>query len=190
VYQELVHVPLVIHYPERFPTGKRILKNVSTRRLFHTVLHVAGIKPPLDEATPNANVQGLSLVRALNGVPDTEGGVVFSEAYPPSTFLSVLEHRNPAIIERLNLRMVRRGVYDGGHKLTTVHNRVEGLYDVANDPTEIRDVSSAHADLVTRLQAKLDTFVKTNDAHHLDNGSMNGVDESVMDNLRALGYIE
>src|SRR5690606_10056998 len=47
VYQELVHVPLMIHYPERFPAGKKVATNVSTRRLFHTVLDVAGITPPL-----------------------------------------------------------------------------------------------------------------------------------------------
>ncbi|MBZ0288890.1 MAG: sulfatase, partial [Anaerolineae bacterium] len=41
VYQELVHVPLVIRYPNHFPAGKRIANNVSTRRLFHTVLEAA-----------------------------------------------------------------------------------------------------------------------------------------------------
>lgn len=190
VYQELVHVPLVIHYPERFPAGKRVKTNVSTRRLFHTVLDLADVKPPLDEASPNANVKGLSLVRALNGVPDTEGGVVFSEAYPPTTFLNVIEHRNPALIEKLSLRMVRRGVYEGAHKLTMVQDRVEGLYDVAQDPAETRDVASAHADVVSSLQTKLNTFVKTTDEQRTDAGTLGDVDESVLDNLRALGYIE
>lgn len=190
VYQELVHVPLVIHYPERFPVGKRIQTNISTRRLFHTVLDLTEVKPPLDEASPNANVAGLSLVRSLNGVPDTEGGVVFSEAYPPTTFLSVIEHRNPALIERLSLRMVRRGVYEGAHKLTMVQDRVEGLYNVAADPTEIHDVASANTAVVTHLQGKLDTFVKATDGQNTDAGTLGNVDESVMDNLRALGYIE
>ena len=49
VYQELVHVPLLIHYPDHFPAGGRVTTNVSTRRLFHTVLKAAGVKPPLDE---------------------------------------------------------------------------------------------------------------------------------------------
>lgn len=192
VYQELVHVPLMIHYPERFPAGKRVKQNISTRRLFHTVLDLADIKPPLDETSANANVSGLSLARSLNGVPDTEGGVVFSEAYPPTTFLSVIEHRNPALIDKLSLRMVRRGVYEGAHKLTVVQDRVEGLYDVANDPAETKDVANDHADVVSNLQAKIKSFVKTTGEQRVDGDAFgNGdVDESVMDNLRALGYIE
>lgn len=190
VYQELVHVPLVIHYPERFPAGKRIPTNVSTRRLFHTVLDLAGIKPPLDEATPNANIAGLSLVRSLNGVPDTEGGIVFSEAYPPTTFLSVIEHRTPSLIDRLSLRLVRRGVYEGSHKLTVVHDRVEALYDVSSDPAETRDLSSARTDVVASLQTKLDAFVQSTEAQRFDSEAIGEVDESVMENLRALGYIE
>jgi len=55
VYQELVHVPLIIS-GERFPRGARVPTNVSTRRIFHTVLEAAGLRPPLGEADPNADV--------------------------------------------------------------------------------------------------------------------------------------
>lgn len=190
VYQELVHVPLVIHYPERFPVGKRVKTNVSTRRIFHTVLDITGIKPPLDEADPNANVAELSLVRATNGAKDTEGGLVFSEAFPPTTFLNVIEHRNPALIEKLHLRQVRRGVYDGSHKLTVVHDRVEALYDVASDPAETRDVSGNQSALVADLQGKLNNFVKVTERENGDSESFGDVDDSILDNLKALGYIE
>jgi len=190
VYQELVHVPLVIHYPERFPVGKRVKTNVSTRRIFHTVLDMTGIKPPLDEADPNANVAELSLLRATNGAKDTEGGLVFSEAFPPTTFLNVIEHRNPALIEKLHLRQVRRGVYDGSHKLTVVHDRVEALYDVASDPAETRDVSGGQAALVADLQDKLNNFVKVTERENGDSDSFGDVDDSILDNLKALGYIE
>src|SRR5690606_1101235 len=67
VFQELVHVPLIVRYPDRFPAAKRIQTNVSTRRIFHTLLDVTEIKPPLAEDDPNADVQGLSLISALNG---------------------------------------------------------------------------------------------------------------------------
>ena len=94
VYQELVHVPLVIHAPD-YEAGKRVTRNVSTRRLFHTILDMAGIAPPLDEADPNANVAGLSLINALNGATDVEGGLAFSEAFPPRTFLNVHRTSQP-----------------------------------------------------------------------------------------------
>ncbi|MFN8561371.1 MAG: sulfatase-like hydrolase/transferase [Anaerolineae bacterium] len=141
VYQELVHVPLAIHAPG-YPEGGRAPHNVSTRRLFHTILDMAGIQPPLDESDPNADVRRLSLINAVNGAPDSEGGLAFSEAFPPSTFLNVLEHRSPAVIERLRLWQVRRAVYDGDHKLVAAENAVEGLFDLAHDPAETRDVAA------------------------------------------------
>jgi uncharacterized sulfatase len=193
VYQELVHVPLIIHDPEgRFPAGKRVSTNVSTRRIFHTLLDLTSITPPLDAADPNAQISELSLVRATNGRPDPERGVAFAEAFPPTTFLSVLEHRSPALIDRLRLRLVRRGVYDGVHKLTMVHDQVEGLFDTAADPTEDQDVAAQHPQLTQRLQARLTQFVQT---HLSPNGAAGDfaeaeMDPALIDNLRALGYIE
>lgn len=188
VYQELVHVPLLIHYPDHFPAGKRVQTNISTRRIFHTVLDVAGIhQPPLDQADPNADVRGLSLARATNGATDTEGGIAFSEAFPPATFLSVIEHRQPELIQRLSLHQVRRGVYDGANKLVTVGERSEGLFDVAQDPAETRDVTSQHPEVVQRLQGRLAAFMRSNGEQQ---ASTFDVDDSVLDNLRALGYIE
>lgn len=191
VYQELVHVPLIIHYPERFPVAKRVMTNISTRRIFHTVLDAAGVQhPPLDEKDANANIRGLSLVRSTNGAADTEGGIVLAEAFPPTTFLNVIEHRTPALIERLHLRQVRRGVYDGSYKLAVVHDRVEGLYDVAADPSEIRNLSVEQAATASSLLSKLDSFVNQNGQHANTAESFTDVDPSVVDNLRALGYIE
>ena len=190
VYQELVHVPLVVHYPDHFPAGKRVQTTVSTRRIFHTALDVTGITPPLAADDPNADVYGLSLARATNGAKDTESGLVFAEAFPPSTFLNVIEHRNPALIERLSLRQVRRGVYDGAHKLAMVADRVEGLYDVARDPAETRDVAAEQPALTRTLQGKIAAFVSSAETQQAEDGAFGDVDDAVMDNLRALGYIE
>ncbi len=193
VYQELVHVPLIIHYPERFPVGKRVQTNVSTRRIFHTVLQAASVKPPLDEADPNADVDGLSLARATNCQPDSEGGIAFSEAYPPQTFLSVLRHRNPKIIERLTLTQVRRGVYAQSHKLAVVGDRVEGLFDVDSDPAEMHDLAAAQVPVVTELKTRITSFVQAAQAARADGETGFGGDivtDAVLDNLRALGYIE
>lgn len=191
VYQELVHVPLMIRYPERFPAGKRVTTNISTRRLFHTVLDIAGITPPLAADDPNADVQGLSLTRSLNGKPDTERGLAFAEAFPPQTFLSVMRHRAPALIDQLALTQVRRGVYEGEHKLAVVADRVEGLFDVQQDPAETRDVSQQHAPLVVELKTKLASFVRQAVEVRADSVAQHSeVSDEVIENLRALGYIE
>jgi len=189
VYQELVHVPLIIS-GERFPRGVRVSTNVSTRRIFYTVLEAAGLKPPLGEADPNADVARLTLANATDGHPDAEEGVAYTEAYPPKTILSMLHRRNPAIIERLQLGQVRRGVYNGNYKLTTVGERVEGLYAIDSDPTERCDVACDYPELVAELQHKIDEFIAEAERQRADGGTSGEINPELKEHLRALGYMD
>jgi uncharacterized sulfatase len=190
VYQELVHVPLVIHYPERFPLGKRVTTNVSTRRIFHTVLEAAGVKPPLDENDPNGNIGALTLANAVNGRVDAEQGMAFSEAFPVSTYIHVMAHREPALIAKLRLNSVRRAVYMGQHKLTLVGQETEGLFDIASDPHETRDVASQHMSLVGEMRRRAAQMVTQAEMQRADSDRHGEVSAEVEENLRALGYIE
>ncbi len=190
VYQELVHVPLLIRFPERFPAGKRIQTNVSTRRIFHTVLDVLDVQPPLADDDPNADVRGLSLISALNGRPDTERGVAFAEAIPPLNLLNILETLHPTLVEQLYLRQIRRGVYQDDHKLALVGDRVESLFDVARDPAEVQNLADQHPEVVANLQSRLHQFVDSAQAQRLDTLAQGAVSDAVLDNLRALGYLE
>ena len=186
VYQELVHVPLIIRYPEGFPPGERVQENVSTRRLFHTILDAAGIRPPLPADNPNADVDHLTLRRA-----GAESGVVFAEAIPPTTFLSVLKHRNPEAIEHLQLHHPRRGVYADAFKLAMVADDVEGLFHLEHDPQETRDLSGQHQAIVNDLQAKIDDFVQIAESRRVDSvRRVAGMNDEMLANLRALGYLQ
>lgn len=190
VYQELVHVPMIIRYPERFPAGKHVTTNVSTRRIFHTILDVTETEPPLASDDPNADVKGLSLISSLNGRPDTERGIAYAEAYPPLTLLNILKPRRPELVEKLNLTQVRRGVYDGDHKLALVGNEVENLFNIADDPAEEADIAQNEPERVDALQTKMTAFVQDSIASRSDNVNNGDVSDDVIDNLRALGYIE
>ena len=189
VYQELVHVPLMIHYPEQFP-AKRVTTNISTRRIFHTALDIAGVTPPLASDDPNADVENLSLIRATNGRPDIENGIAFSEAVPPKTFLHVLEHRTPYHIDDLRLTQTRRGIYAGDHKLALVGSAIEGLFDIPSDPTEQSDIASDQQELADSLQVKVNDFVMQTTNQRADQMHNGHVSEDVVDNLRQLGYFE
>lgn len=191
VYQELVHVPLAIHYPKAFPVGQRISSNVSTRRLFHTLLDIAGVGTPLAEEDPNADVANLSLRRVVADQRDIESGIAVAEAFPPLTFLNVLKHRSPALIDRMRLRDVRRGIYDGRHKLAVVGAQVEALYDVSADPLETRDLAVEQHDKISTMQQKLAALVALAESRAEENASGGAVeDQGVINNLRALGYFE
>ncbi len=188
VYQELVHVPLIIHAPERFPAGTRLPANVSTRRLFHTTLEAAGVTNLPDGGRSST----LSLSAVANGAADAEQGNPMAEAYPPLTFLSVIRHRQPALIPQLSLLGVRRAIYDGAHKLAQIDQRVEGLFDVASDPGETRSIAADQPRRVSELQRKLATLVSRAEIQRVaaSEAASAPADEAVVEHLRALGYIE
>ncbi len=207
VHQELVHVPLVIRTPDTPP--KQIDTNVSTRRLFHTILDFAGVDPLLPPDDPNARVRDLSLAGVLHGDYDGEGNTAFSEAVPPMLFVHVLEHRSPAVIERLRLRDVRRTIYDGDLKLMTVGDgddlHVEALYNVADDPAEANPLPAEENSLpkssplamqddlarVKALKKKLAAFAGAAVLNDAEESTAREVDDAaVMAQLRALGYMD
>ncbi len=192
VHQELVHVPLAIHIPD-MTRGAQVRSSVSTRRLFHTILDLTGSTPPLDAADPNADVRGLSLVNLLTGDSDRETAA-FSEAVPVQTFMHVLEHRSPAVIERLRLRETRRAVYEGDHKLILRGDQVEAVFNIAHDPAEVHNLAgdAALAPLITLIEQRLAAFVTNQTAPESAAADTRAqeVDAKAVEHLRALGYIE
>ena len=188
VYQELVHVPLIIRAPHM--PAKRVTTPVSTRRIFHTALDYANIAPPLSDDDPNGDTHALSLARATNGLPDTEGGMAFAEAFPPNTLLNMIKHRNPAHVEHFRLQLIRRGAYHADHKLATVGDSVEGVFNIAQDPAERHNVADENPIITQQLQANLKQFVRQSEQQRADVPQFGREDEAVLENLRALGYIE
>ncbi|MBI1278751.1 MAG: sulfatase-like hydrolase/transferase [Anaerolineaceae bacterium] len=187
VYHELVHVPLMIQYPERFPAGKRIMNTISTRRLFHTVLEAADVTPPSEADTPS----NLSLSNVANGSTDIEQNMAMAEAFPPLTFLNVIQHRNAPVIQKMRLKNVRRALYQDQHKLAVVGQQVEGLFDISTDPTEVQSVATVEAPTLSAMQRMLIAQINKAESQRIDSPvSTSEVDESVVDHLRALGYIE
>ena len=191
VYQELVHVPLVIRYPARFPAGRRVKTNISTRRLFHTMMELAGAEHP-DVADVAEGLYDLSLTHSLNGHPDPENGVAWAEAFPPQTLLNALAHRQPEAIDRFSLRQVRRGLYVDDYKLATVGHEHEStqLFDLARDPFETDDQAQAQPQRVAQLQADLQQRVATAESRRRAHAPSMIVDEVTAESLRALGYWE
>jgi uncharacterized sulfatase len=185
VFQELVHVPLIIRWPDGHGAGQRTATSVSTRRLFHTMLEIGQHPMP-----PQREASKLSLRAAAEHGADIESGVAISEAFPPLTFLNVIRHRDPALIPKLHLKGVRRGIYTGQHKLAVVDQRVEGLFDVTSDPTENHNLAMEQKLRVVEMQRKLGALVAEAESRQAESGASGEVDESVVDHLRALGYIE
>ena len=194
-YQELVHVPLIIKFPQGQAQGRRIAENVSARRVFHTILDQANI-PHLAETEhrPAVDVRQLSLLRTVEG-RDPEKGLVFSEAYAPSNVLTVLETQAPDSIDKFHCTTNRWAVFQEEHKLVRLDGVQDELYNLVDNPTETDNIIEQNSITAEKLSGKLKAFIshalaRQPDSWHdgrtldLDN------DENILKQLRALGYIE
>lgn len=182
VYQELVHVPLLIHYPARFSGGRRVTHNISTRRLFHSVLEMAGV-----------GGDDLSLSAVMDGGSDQEGNQAFAEAIPPQTMVNLLKRRQPELIERYSLHDTRRALYADDLKLLTVGGRVEGVFHAVDDPSEQNNLLDS-ADLrqgeIANLRQILDAFVQEVTDSPVGFKHIAMITDDMLDSLRSLGYVD
>jgi choline-sulfatase len=113
VYQELVHVPLIIRAPGVFPAGRVVNADVEAMDVYATLLDLAGI-------APGANVQGHSLTALAR---DEVG------ASPRAALTVDGQVARGLKVDRY--RLVHRGP-----------GRME-LYDEFEDPLEQKDVAAA-----------------------------------------------
>lgn len=188
VYQEVVHVPLVIHFPGAEYGGLRVREPVSTRRIFHTILSVAGI--PYDE--PFGSAGELDLRAAIRGGrPKDE--LVISEAYSPTNFVSVIERRDPQILGPYQCLSLWRAAYMGGDKLITVDDRPDKFFNLNQDPGEQQNLVQT-SERVPQLFTRLSTFVSACQEHVLAIGAAGHYDadeaERIRTRLRGLGYTD
>jgi hypothetical protein len=177
-----------------FSAGHHVEHNVSARRIFHTMLEAAGIE---HEAYGHA-VTELSLARAAEG-PDKEPDdeLVVAEAFPPLNFINVMEMNNPEAIEPFRVRMMRRAIFDGGHKLMTVSDRPDEFFDTSTDPLEtvnLLDDPAGYEGDILRLEQTLGEFIVMAEARRDGTTAGREIDYSdnpeLLERLRGLGYIE
>jgi len=193
-YDDLVRVPLVIRYPQRYPAGKRVPSFVSTRRVYHSILEAAEVRPDGErEDRALMDIDALTLTRAFNGSAPQEE-TVFAEAYTPDTLLALMENENPSAIDSFRCRSMRRAAYKGRHKLITVGDEADELFDVVEDPEETNNLLTEHPDSVSQLQDALNDFVREAETRRPANWKsarrVSLDDEEISERLRALGYIE
>jgi uncharacterized sulfatase len=193
-YDDLVRVPLIVRYPRLYPSGERLSSVVSTRRVFHSALEAAGISANGSDADrAPIEIEELRLTRALDP-RSSQPEVVFAEAYTPDTLLTLMENENPGAIDTYRCRSMRRAAYDGRHKLITVGDEPDELFDVIADPQETRNLLSECPGKVVQLHNALSDFTKDAASRRPANWEaarrLSLDDREISDRLRALGYIE
>ncbi|VAW35029.1 Sulfatase [hydrothermal vent metagenome] len=199
-YQELLHVPLLMQWPRQFAEPARIQTPVSTRRVFHTMLDAAGRLPQSATALDPVQIHGLTLTHTVAG-RDPERGIVYSEVYPPLTFVKAIEKRQPQLLEDFRCLAVRRSVVQqvGGegdaatpHKLIQVDEKLDEFFNLGDDPLESENLLAKRPSLVEPMHKemkRIETAVGQQKTQ-VKAGSQIEIDENMTQRLRALGYID
>ncbi|MEM9120194.1 MAG: sulfatase-like hydrolase/transferase [Cyanobacteria bacterium P01_F01_bin.56] len=184
IYNELVRVPLIIRQPGQNNTKAAVVPEVvSTRRLFQTVLDVAGLA--------NNKEQPLSLLPQQQPNPETD--YVFAEAIPPQNVVNLMQKRQPDLVRDRACDQPRRAVWMGTHKLIETGDSSIELYDVHEDPQETLNISAILPENVEALQDCLQSFAGEIDGYGNSVTTRRAPDyddPEVQRRLQDLGYLE
>ena len=161
VYQDQVHVPLIIKYPgNRGP--ERVDGLASHVDLLPTILEVAGV-------APKPGLPGVSLLR-LGSQPDR---AVFSE-----------RHYGPCLDRNARVPGIQYALFQGSSKMISSSLGVSELYNLKNDPREKTDLYPT--DPSPALQTALRDWMRT--TPHVRT-ARETLDPEELKRLRSLGYL-
>ncbi len=179
-YQPLAHVPLLILRPGHEMQKEQVITSfVSTRRIFHTILDIAGLATAEDTA--------LSLLQPDSEM--TEGSPVFCEAESPQWVTTRLAGAaiEANLFEKSRRRV--RAIYANDYKLISDQYAYE-VYDVRRDPQEGHDLSALDIKMTEQLAHKLQIFSDSVDTTTEKRTFSTEEDPNVLQRLKDLGYWE
>ena len=177
VYEPLMRVPLVIHYPPSFKPGRdsRPVMNVD---LFPTLLELAGVEPP-------------SRSKALSLLNPPEQRTRIGE-YPAAMMgvLKTVRQRYPNFDPTPWTRGLR-AYYHEPHKFIEASDGTHELYDLQQDPGELNNLYERRPELAQRLATELKAYAASLQSPPVrDSGVSEPVDHSTRGMLESLGYLQ
>jgi len=172
VYEPVIRVPLVIHYPPRFAPG-RDERPVMNFDLFPTLLELAGIPSP-------GQARGVALQRPL-----AERARLAEYLRPLKGPLRLIRKRYPRFDQTPWLRSLR-AYYDAPHKFIWVSDGRHELYNLMEDPGELRNLIKEQPQTAIRLAADSKSYL--DDLKKAQTGAQAIVDKATLHRLEQLGY--
>lgn len=177
LFEEVLRVPLIVHYPERFTPG-RDESPVTNGDVFPTLLELAGVEPP---SVP-------SPMRSLLH-PDPRR-VRFAEHPVPHLPPVNLVRRFDPTLNVSSMAVSMCALYQGGRKLIYREGMENWVFDVGRDPGEGDPVQSD--EIENALVAQLGRFLARYPAIPPESPEPppESLTEEQREALRSLGYIE
>jgi len=167
LFQELVHVPLIVWCPSRFAAPRQFDRLVGHVDVTPTLLDIAGVAP-ID------GVDGRSLLGTLEGRDTADDRTVLSEVDG-----SVEEHDGTAVALREGQYKLTRSTVDGSHV----------LFDLKADPGELENERTRLPEVDGKLEAALRERQNREPAPSSPASPVDHPMEATEERLRALGYI-
>ena len=178
VYNEVLRVPLAIHYPRRVTAG-RDARPVTNMDLFATVLELAGIAPPAGLQT-----RAVSLL-----APPTERVRVAEYRFAPRDFLKYLRKPPPKGWSPAPFFRQLRAVFAGNHKYILGSDGRAELYDVVADSHEQINLLRKRPALAAKLDSALKAAVASFNVLELPHERARPLSKEQRSRLEALGYV-
>jgi arylsulfatase A-like enzyme len=175
LYEELIHVPLVVRVPGSGGHGSAVGVPVSLVSLAPTILDYLGID------APDAGFEGPSLRPLIDGSGNVDLPPVRSEV----RFI-VLGPDSP-LAEKA---AIKQAVIDGRYKLIKdLRAHTYELYDLERDPGERENLASSRPELLQKMQAELDRTGGAGAAEPTVDENVT-LDPKEAARLRDLGYVD
>lgn len=177
LYDHQLHVPLLVHLPPALLAARKLTvgpgtvidDQVQLVDLAPTLLDLAGARSP-------GPLDGRSLVPLFDG-----RGLPAGEAFAEGTNIRETERRGLRTPRFKFIHSIPRGAHDPALE------RFE-LFDLRDDPGELRDLAARHPDVVAGLAAKVRLLSRG--ATTVFEGEVPaGTDPDLVEELKALGYI-
>ena len=145
LYEGGLRVPWIVRWPGRVPAGSICATPVISTDCHPTLLEAAGLQP-----APGSTLDGRSLIPLFEQKPGFDRDAIFFH-YP-----------NYAFHKKNRLGSAMRA---GDFKLITYYDNGElELYRLSSDIGEEENLSQQHPEIVRRLKAKLDAWLRQTDA--------------------------
>ncbi|MEJ2629375.1 MAG: sulfatase, partial [bacterium] len=185
LYEETIHVPLLLHYPNVFKSGKRIKGFVQHIDLMPTLYEILG------KRYSEQDFDGISLFPLIKEEKKIRDQVFMEESYMQRK--AALRNEQYKYIWALD---------DKGwcNYCQKVHVGIEELYNLEKDPQELQDIAAKKKSTARKMRAQLQEIITTLDKKRNDsmspsrnNGTSDIFDadeeKAVRKGLKGLGYI-